>query len=119
MADPFHPPDPLQALIGVKASVVAASFFGGLVSATISGGSILQRAATAVVGCITSIYLTPLAIEVVGPWFTAVQGSQLEHASAFMCGLLGMSIATGLYHLGRQFRKRPLDLLERGPKPSA
>lgn len=121
MADPFStPPDPFQAIVGVKASVVLASFFGGVVSAMISGGSILQRTVTAVVGCLTSIYLTPIALEVVGPWFTAVRGPQLEHASAFMTGLLGMSIASGLYTIGRHFKKRPLDFLDRGgPKAPA
>jgi hypothetical protein len=118
MADPFtNPPDPILAIFGVKASVVLASFLGGVVSAMISGGSVLQRAANAVAGCLTSIYLTPIALELVAPWFTA-RGPQLEHASAFMTGLLGMSIASGLYTIGRHFRRRPMDVIGR-IKPKA
>jgi len=118
MADPFlNPPDPVATIVGVKASVVLAAFCGSVVSAMISGGSFLQRTVTAVVGCLTSIYLTPIALEIIGPWFTSVRGPQLEHASAFMTGLLGMSIASGLYTIGRQFKKKPLEVLERTRKP--
>jgi len=110
MADPvIH--DPFQAIVGVKASVVVASFFGGVVSAMLAGGSIFQRTVTAVVGCVTSIYLTPFAIAYVAPYFATVASPQLEHASAFLCGLLGMSISQGLYNLGRAFRRRPLDVI--------
>ncbi|WP_404291586.1 hypothetical protein ACD578_05490 [Microvirga sp. RSM25] len=117
MADPIIN-DPFQAIVGVKASVVVASFFGGVVSAMLQGGSILQRTVTAVVGCVTSVYLTPFAIAYVSPYLTTVSTPQLEHASAFMCGLLGMSISQGLYNIGRTFRRRPMDVIGR-IKPQA
>ncbi|MBD2746704.1 hypothetical protein IC232_08330 [Microvirga sp. BT688] len=71
MADPIIN-DPLQAIVGVKASVVVASLFGGVVSAMLSSSSILQRTDTTVDGCITSIYLTPFAIAYVAPHFATV-----------------------------------------------
>jgi hypothetical protein len=54
----------------------------------------------------------------VAPYFATVSTPQLEHASAFMCGLLGMSISQGLYNIGRYFRRRPLDVIGRA-KPQA
>lgn len=111
------PPDPLFQLIGLKTSVLIASVVGGLVSAMISGGSILERTTKAVVGCLTSIYATPIAIEILVPWFPAIQRGQLEHAAAFICGLLGMSIAQGVYRWSDRIRNNPFDMLGGGKPP--
>lgn len=106
-------PDPVQQWIGVKASILVAGLLGGVVSGIAGTGSFLQRMASAFVGCITSVYLTPMAVEMMGGWFSTV-GSQLEHAAAFLCGLLGMTIVQGLTVWMKRRAEKPEGLLPGG-----
>jgi len=104
--------DPFQAWIGVKASVIFAGLVGGIVSAVTGTGPWWQRSLSIVVGCLTSMYLTPLAMDLLDNWFS-VTDIQLEHAAAFLCGALGMSIVTASAEIARTRLRKVNDVFEK------
>jgi hypothetical protein len=83
--------DPLQALLGIKASVVIAALVGAVLGALGGQGPWWQRSLRVSVGFATSLYLTPVALDIVGPML-GVGTPRLEHAVAFVCGYIGMGI---------------------------
>lgn len=103
--------DPLQAAIGVKTSVLVAGLIGGAVSSVFSPGPWWQRVIQAFVGAAVSIYVTPFAVELLDI-VTNVQGDELEHGAAFVCGLCGMAIVGGIINYARRVSKKPETLFD-------
>lgn len=98
--------DPVQAILGVKTSVLIAGLVGGAVSSVFSPGPWWQHIVQAGVGAAVSVYGTPFAVEVLS-LVTKVTGQELEHGAAFICGLCGMAIVGGIINYARAVSKRP------------
>lgn len=104
--------DPLQAALGVKTSVLVAGLIGGAVSSVFSPGPWWQRVIQALVGAAVSIYATPFAVEIID-FVTKVEGDELEHGAAFVCGLCGMAIVGGIINYARRVSKKPEQFINR------
>lgn len=98
--------DPVQTVLGIKTSVLVAGLIGGAVSSVFSPGPWWQRVIQALVGAAVSIYATPFAVEALDV-VTNVEGPELEHGAAFVCGLCGMAIVGGIINYARRVSKRP------------
>jgi Na+/proline symporter len=83
----MHMAEPLSAAIGVKLSTMVAGFAGGVVSLAFLQGLTRRQALLAVlVGCLTAVYLTPVAVYKFGV------GPELENGTAFVLGLCAMNL---------------------------
>jgi putative effector of murein hydrolase len=96
--------DPIQALFGVKLSVLIAAVLGGAVSAILVGGSIWRQTVNTFAGSVTAVYLSPVILrflaDQVGP------GEDIEHAIVFVTGLIGMILCETLIRMAQRARSR-------------
>lgn len=79
--------EPVTTAIGIKLSTIVAGFAGGIVSlAFLQGLSRKQAVLAVLVGCLTAVYLTPVAV------YEMNLGPQFENGTAFLLGLSAMNL---------------------------
>jgi hypothetical protein len=90
--------DHVSLLLGVKTSVLVATFAGAMAAAIVlKVRSPWQLLGLVTVGLLTSIYLGPLIVDQVERMgFSNVDRSDLSNAAGFLAGLASMAILNGI-----------------------
>jgi hypothetical protein len=83
--------DGIEALAGVKLSVLLAGLMGGIVAGIIDKGPLWERSISVIVGFICSLYLTPFAVTVLSG-VVSVDPDNLQNGAAFFVGMTGLVI---------------------------
>jgi hypothetical protein len=93
-------------VLGVKAGAVVAGFVGGVVSLSlIRNLTPLSAVGTVLGGTACAAYLTPIVLE-----YTGLNGS-MEHALAFLLGIVGMNGVAGVFKISERFKSQPIDTI--------
>jgi uncharacterized membrane protein len=103
--------DPLQTMIGVKASVFIASIMGGAVGAVLIGGSLLKQVVNTFVGAIAAIYWGPILVKAVRSRINV--DIDVEHALIFLAGLMGMIVCEFVIRVAQRLRSRANDVADK------
>ncbi|MCH2165925.1 MAG: hypothetical protein MK098_14960 [Marinovum sp.] len=97
---------PVETYLGIKLSAVLAGLIGGIVSLSfIRNLTPLKAVFATLTGAASAAYITPLIVN------GFELGHELEHAVAFLTGLLGMNILAGIFKLSERFQQKPLETL--------
>ena len=95
------------ALLGLKLQGAIASLVGALVALTLTKGlKPIPAFFSLLVGFVTSVFLTPLISSYFE--FTATT----ENGIAFLIGLIGMNLVTGLFSMSKSFSTNPLNFIK-------
>lgn len=91
------------AWLGVQPTHLVAGFVGGIIRALVNkNGSIWQRLAEGTVGTLFAVFLTPFLIVLLG-----VTAPQIGAAIAVILGMVGMSIASAVIDIGKDYAANP------------
>lgn len=100
--------DPLQGLLGIKLTHLAAGVAGGIVRAFLAGSDWAAAIASVVVGSLTAGYLTTPVFAGAKAYFPSISGDlSTEHAIGFLVGLTAMLICEGVLRAARGWSKNP------------
>ena len=95
-------------VIGVKLGIAAAAAMGAIISLVSTRHlTPIQAIISLFVGFSTSVYMTPFVVS-----YLQVSPN-LENGIAFVFGLIGMNIVTGVLMVTDRFSKNPLDTVKK------
>ena len=109
--------DPVQAVLGIKATHLVAGVAGGTVRALLAGGGWLAAISSVVIGSLTAGYLTTPVYAAAKAYFPLLAGdASSEHAIGCLVGLTAMLICEGVLRFIRAWSRNPtIPLDERQP----
>ncbi len=97
---------PVETYFGIKLSGALAGLIGGIVSLSFIRNLTPLRAILATLtGAASAAYITPLIVRGFELEY------ELEHAVAFLTGLMGMNILAGFFRISERFQQKPLETL--------
>jgi len=99
--------DPLQQLIGIKATHLLAGLAGGTVRALLMGGGWWAATTSVMIGSLTAGYMTAPAFAAATAYFGIPPETSTEHAVGFLVGLMAMLLCEGILRMARTWAKNP------------
>ena len=100
--------DPVQTVLGIKATHLFAGVAGGTVRALLAGGGWLAAISSVVIGSLTAGYLTTPVYAAAKMYFPALTGdASTEHAIGFLVGLTAMLICESVLRFIRGWSRNP------------
>jgi len=99
--------DPLQSILGVKATHLLAGMAGGTVRAFLAGGTVLSSTASVVVGSLTAAYMTTPIYFLATAYAPVPAEDSTEHAVGFLVGLTAMFLCEGVLRAAKGWSKNP------------
>lgn len=99
--------DPIQGIIGIKATHLLAGVAGGTVRAFLAGGGWLAAISSVIIGSLTAGYLTTPVYKIAQSYLPISVETSTEHAVGFLVGLTAMLLCEGVLRAARGWSQNP------------